>query len=67
MSKAGKLPGAFYGRICNIAHVSGLNAAPAVNAVAKEAINLVCPPSLLRVSPLCMPMMHATLHRDAPY
>ncbi|CAL5221331.1 g3506 [Coccomyxa viridis] len=40
MSKAGKLPGAFYGRICNIAHVSGLNAAPAVNAVAKEAINL---------------------------
>jgi len=41
MSRAGKLPGEFFGRLCNTAHVSGADAAAAVNAVAKEAINLV--------------------------
>ncbi len=59
MSKAGKLPGAFSGRICNIAHVSGLNAAAAVNAVAKEAINLVRTPAIMHLFRYmyCMPVM----------
>ncbi len=52
MSKAGKLPGTFFGRICNVAHVSGLDAAAAVSAVAKEAINLVSSPFILRMMPL---------------
>ena len=46
MSKAGKLPGAFFGRICNVAHGSGAGAAIAVNAVAREAVNLVSISSL---------------------
>ena len=57
MSKAGKLPGAFYGRLCNIAHVSGLGAAAALNAVAKEAINLVRTPLILLMMLFCMPFM----------
>ena len=55
MSSAGKLPGAFFGRICNIAHVSGSDAAAAVNAVAKEAINLVGSQFILHM--LSMPLL----------
>ena len=41
MGREGKLPGAFYGRLCNIALLSDMQAAVAVNAAIKEAINLV--------------------------
>ncbi len=41
MGRAGRLPGAFYGRLCNVAFLSDNQAAAAVNAVIKEAINLV--------------------------
>ena len=41
MGRAGKLPGTFFGRVCNIAQVVGTHSAAAVNAVAKEAVNLV--------------------------
>jgi hypothetical protein len=41
MGRAGKLPGAFYGRLCNIALLSDMQAAVAVNSVVQEAVNLV--------------------------
>lgn len=41
MGRAGKLPGAFYGRLCNIALLSDMQAAVAINAVVKEAVSLV--------------------------
>ena len=41
MGRAGKLPGAFFGRVSNIAQVIGMDFAAAANAVAKEAVNLV--------------------------
>ena len=41
MGRTGKLPGAFFGHVCNIAQVTGMDSATAANAVAKEAVNLV--------------------------
>ena len=41
MGRTGKLPGAFFGRVCNSAQVIGMDSAAAANAVAKEAVNLV--------------------------
>ena len=41
MGRVGKLPGAFFGRVCNIARVVDMDSAAAANAVAKEAVNLV--------------------------
>ena len=39
--KTDRLPGAFLGRVCKIAQVIGMDSAAAVNAVAKETVNLV--------------------------
>ena len=41
MGQTGRLPGAFFGRVCNIAQVVGMDSAAAANAVAKETIDLV--------------------------
>ena len=61
MGRTGKLPGAFFGRVCNIAQVVGMDSAAAANAVAKEAINLVSCSWAYMVYPV-----YAPLHTSHP-
>ena len=70
MGRAGKLPGAFFGRVCNIAQVVGMDSAAATNAVAKEAVNLVscywayivCPVSATYSAPMQCTHAHVSPH-----